>query len=60
MGLMGTYFILIDSFRRNLPGTFSNPVVGPFLASGFAATFGWWVVWPLEYMKSQVQGTYGK
>ncbi len=27
--------------------------------SGVAATLGWWVVWPLEYMKSQVQGSYG-
>ena len=25
----------------------------------FAAAFAWWVVWPLEYMKSQVQGEYG-
>lgn len=22
--------------------------------------FAWWVVWPLENMKSQVQGNYGK
>ena len=28
--------------------------------SGVAATLAWWVVWPLEYMKSQVQGSYGE
>ena len=59
IGLMCTYFILIDSFRRHIPDFFSSRIVGPFLMSGFAATFAWWVVWPLEYMKSQVQGRYG-
>jgi solute carrier family 25 carnitine/acylcarnitine transporter 20/29 len=60
MGLMCTYFIIIDSFRRHYPQIFTTPILGPFFASGFAATFAWWVVWPLEYMKSQVQGDYGK
>lgn len=57
---MDTYFILVDSTRRHAPSLFSFPVVGPFLVSGVAATVAWWVVWPLEYMKSQVQGGYGK
>ena len=60
VGLMSTYFILVDSGRRHVPGLFATPMVGPFLTSGVAATLGWWVVWPLEYMKSQVQGSYGK
>ena len=60
MGLMCTYFILVDSGRRHFPDMFSRPVLGPFLTSGLAATIGWWVVWPLENMKSQVQGQYGK
>lgn len=60
VGLMTTYFIILDSLRRNNPDLFKIPVVGPFLISGTAATLGWWVVWPLEYMKSQVQGSYGK
>lgn len=34
VGLMGIYFVLIDSFRRNLPHWFSSPVMGPFLMSG--------------------------
>lgn len=57
---MTTYFIIIDSIRRNSPELFSSPLLGPFLASGMAATLAWWIVWPLEYMKSQVQGSYGK
>ena len=44
----------VDSARRNAPDLFSTTVVGPFLLSGVAATLAWWVVWPLEYMKSQV------
>ena len=60
IGLMGIYFILIDSFRRNIPHFFSSPVLGPFLLSGTAATMAWWMVWPIENMKSQVQGNYGK
>ena len=60
IGLMCTYFILVDSGRRHAPELFSSSVLGPFLMSGVAATLGWWVVWPLEYMKSQVQGRYGE
>lgn len=56
---MTTYFILVDSYRRHLPDLFARPLLGPFLMSGVAATLAWWVVWPLEYMKSQVQGSYG-
>ena len=60
IGLMTTYFILIDSGRRHTPELFSSSLLGPFLVSGVAATLGWWIVWPLEYMKSQVQGRYGE
>lgn len=59
MGLMTTYFILLDTQRRNAPDLFSSPIIGPFLASGISATLAWWIVWPLEYMKSQVQSQFG-
>lgn len=60
MGLMCTYFILVDTGRRNFPEHFKRPLLGPFLISGVAATLGWWVVWPFEYMKSQVQSGYAE
>ena len=60
LGLMTTYFIMVDSGRRHFPDQFSRPLLGPFLTSGIAATLGWWLVWPLEYMKAQVQGNYGE
>ena len=31
-----------------------------FLFVGTAATLAWWLVWPIENMKSQVQGNFGK
>ena len=39
MGLMCTYFILLDSGRRKFPDLFRRPILGPFLASGIAATY---------------------
>ena len=39
MGLMCTYFVLLDSGRRHLPDLFRRPILGPFLASGIAATY---------------------
>ncbi|KAK3089938.1 hypothetical protein FSP39_007797 [Pinctada imbricata] len=57
---MTTYFILVDSGRRHFPEQFKKPLIGPFLTSGIAATLAWWIVWPLEYMKCQVQCDYGK
>lgn len=56
VGLWCTYIIIFDSLRRHYPNLYSHPVLGPFLMQGVAATLGWWVVWPLEFMKSQVQG----
>ncbi|KAH8036071.1 hypothetical protein HPB51_017123 [Rhipicephalus microplus] len=53
VGLMTSYFIFLDSGRRNFNEYFQRPLLGPFLISGLAATAAWWIVWPLEYMKSQ-------
>lgn len=53
-GVMTTYFIIIDSCRRNYPEIFKTQF-GQFVASAGAATFGFWVVWPFEVLKNQVQ-----
>lgn len=60
IGLMTTYFMLVDSGRRHFPEHFKKPFIGPFLTSGIAATLAWWIVWPLEYMKCQIQSNYGE
>jgi len=57
--LFTTFVVMIDSGRRNAPDLFARPILGPFLTCGIAATAAWWIVWPLEYMKSQVQGQFG-
>jgi hypothetical protein len=49
-GVMTTYFMIIDSVRRNHPEVFQTKF-GQFVASAGAATFGFWVVWPLEVLK---------
>ncbi|PRP77869.1 hypothetical protein PROFUN_08543 [Planoprotostelium fungivorum] len=53
-GVMVTYFICIDSIRRHRPETFGHPL-GQFLASSCSATLGFWIVWPFEVLKNQVQ-----
>jgi len=60
LGLMTSYFTIVDAFRRHFDEAFRSPVMGPFLANGLAATSAWLIVWPLEFMKSQVQGSYGQ
>ncbi|TFJ86963.1 hypothetical protein NSK_002050 [Nannochloropsis salina CCMP1776] len=53
-GVMTTYFVTVDAIRRHHPSVFQTKI-GQFLASAGAATFGFWVVWPLEVLKNQVQ-----
>lgn len=62
-GLMTTYFIIIDNIRRK--SDLMTYPAGQFLASGFASCVGFWVIWPFEVLKNQVQadtevGTTGK
>jgi len=52
---LGSFFVICDTADRHAPQLFSMPVVGPFLKGGVAATLGWWLAWPLETLKSQVQ-----
>jgi len=57
-GLMTSYFIMLDSVRRHTRALDSS--AGQFLASGCCATTAFWVVWPFEVIKNQIQaGTKG-
>jgi len=61
--LMTTFFILVDYAVRKLPDVVNAPLIGPFFKGGICATLSWLVVWPLEYVKSQIQANttlYGK
>lgn len=49
-----TIFIMhMDYFRRKTD--ILKTELGKLLAGGWAATVGWWVVWPIETIKNQVQ-----
>jgi len=56
--LLPIYFVSLDSFRRHLSDTFSSPLIGPFLAGGGASIVAWSVIWPFEYMRTQVAANY--
>jgi solute carrier family 25 carnitine/acylcarnitine transporter 20/29 len=51
---MVTYFCCIDTVKRKRPETFKT-IYGQFLVSSCSATLGFWMVWPLEVLKNQVQ-----
>jgi len=55
VGLMGTFFVLVDSLERHAPDLVAVPLLGPFLKGGVCATLGWVVVWPMENLKTQLQ-----
>jgi len=56
--LLPSYFIFLDSFRRHFDNLFKTNLVGPFIVSGCASVMSWWIVWPLELIKCQIQAGY--
>ncbi len=59
-GLMGTFFVLVDSLERHQPELLAIPFWGAFLKGAVCSSIGWFIVWPGEVLKSQVQaGTSG-
>jgi solute carrier family 25 carnitine/acylcarnitine transporter 20/29 len=56
IGLMCTFFMLVDSAERHVPWMIDQPILGPFFKGGICATLSWWVIWPFESVKSQIQG----
>lgn len=59
IALLTTFFIMVDTGKRNAEELFAAPVLGPFVTGGVASTSAWLIIWPLEVIKSQVQGHYG-
>ena len=52
-GLMTTYFVMIDFFKRNTNAYKKQHFV--FLMNGFCATLAFLVIWPLEIAKNSIQ-----
>ena len=59
MILLPTFFIYLDKTRPYNIAMFGESTLGNIFYGGACATAAWWTVWPLEYMKSQIQGGYG-
>ena len=57
--LLPVFFIYMEKARPYKEMAFGENALGTFFFTGFCATAAWWTVWPLEYMKSQIQGGYG-
>lgn len=57
LGLMVTFFILVDYSERKIPQVLDVPILGPFFKGGICATLAWWLIWPFETIKSQIQST---
>lgn len=53
VGLMTTYFTMVDFFRRNTNAY--KYYYGVFLMNGLCATFGFLAIWPFEIAKNQIQ-----
>lgn len=56
IGLMCTFFVMVDTLERRVPWVVEQPILGPFIKGGICATVSWWVIWPFESVKSQIQG----
>ncbi|KAK3285908.1 hypothetical protein CYMTET_6506 [Cymbomonas tetramitiformis] len=54
-GLMGSFFVMLDYSARYIPEVINAPLAGPFFKGGVIATAAWWLCWPFETIKSQVQ-----
>lgn len=61
MGLLGSFFILVDYSVRYIPDVINAPLIGPFFKGGVCATAAWCVAFPIETTKSVLQSdTTGK
>lgn len=55
MGLVGSFFIMVDYSVRFLPTIMNAPLIGPFFKGGICATAAWLFCFPFETAKSLIQ-----
>ena len=61
MGLLGSFFVLVDYSVRYAPELVNTPLIGPFFKGGICATTAWVFAFPFESAKSVIQAdTTGK
>lgn len=54
--MLTSFFVLCDQSQRAAPELMSRPLLGGFIKGGACATVAWAVAWPVEVVKSKVQG----
>lgn len=55
MGLLGSFFVLVDYSVRYVPELVNTPLIGPFFKGGICATTAWVFAFPFETAKSVIQ-----
>ena len=55
MGLVGSFFIMVDYSVRYIPDVVNAPLFGPFFKGSVCATCAWVVAFPFETTKSVIQ-----
>jgi solute carrier family 25 carnitine/acylcarnitine transporter 20/29 len=61
MGLLGSFFVMVDYSVRYIPDVINAPGFGPFFKGGVCATAAWFFAFPFESAKSVIQAdTAGK
>lgn len=61
MGLLGSFFVMVDYSVRYMPEFVNTPLIGPFFKGGVCATTAWVFAFPFESAKSVIQSdTTGK
>jgi solute carrier family 25 (mitochondrial carnitine/acylcarnitine transporter), member 20/29 len=61
IGLVGSFFVLVDYSVRYIPDVINAPLIGPFFKGGVCATAAWTFAFPFESAKSVIQAdTTGK
>ena len=57
MGLLGSFICMLDVCRRKT--TFMDTKLGQFFATGCMTSAAFWLIWPFEFLKNQIQAEKG-
>ena len=55
MGLLGSFFIMVEYSLIYVPDVINAPLIGPFFKGGVCATAAWVFAFPFETVKSVIQ-----
>ena len=53
IGLLGSFICMLDLCRRHT--SLMDTKRGQFIATGIMSTSAFWIIWPFEFLKNQIQ-----